>query len=215
MTASAFSSRRESSAQQGFSMMEVLAVVAILITVTAFALPNIMQAVYGFKLRTSTGDLAGLMQQARILAAKNNATYIIRYTTIGGKPAAYIDGVVGGGPNGSYDNGEPMIYFTSSITPAPGAPSGSGGQPAAYVLVGDSGTGTPYDNATTLAFTPRGLPCAYDSSTTPATCATPAANYFGYYLTQTRPVGPAGWGAVIVTKSGRSKVVTWNGTSWN
>jgi prepilin-type N-terminal cleavage/methylation domain-containing protein len=215
MTSSAFSSRRESSAQQGFSLIELLSVVAILITVIAFALPNIMQALYGFKLRTSASDLAGLMQQARILAAKNNATYVIRYTTISGKQAVYIDGVVGASPNGSYDNGEPIIYFTSSVTPAAGAPSGSGGQPAAYVLAGDTGTGTAYDNATTLAFTPRGLPCAYDASTIPATCATPAANYFGYYLTQTRPVGPAGWGAVVVTKSGRSKVVTWNGTSWN
>ena len=215
MIASAFSSRREISAQQGFSLMEILAVAAILITLTAFALPNIMQAVYGFKLRTSAGDLSGLMQRARILAAKNNATYVIRYTTISGNAAVYVDGGNGSVPNGSYDTGEPVIYFPSSLTPAAGAPSGGSGQPAAYVLVGDTGTGTPYDNATILAFTPRGLPCAYDNSTTPPTCVTPAANYFGYYLTQSRSVGSTGWGAVIVTKSGRSKVVTWNGTSWN
>jgi prepilin-type N-terminal cleavage/methylation domain-containing protein len=213
MISSAFSSRRESSAQQGFTLMEVLAVAAIFITVTAFALPNIMQAVYGFKLRSSAGDLAGLMQRARILAAKNNATYVIRYTS--GNAAVYIDGGNGSVPNGRYDTGEPIIYFPSSVTPAAGAPSGGSGQPSAYALPGDSGTGTPYDNATTLAFTPRGLPCAYDGSTTPPTCVTPATNYFGYYLTQSRTVGSTGCGAVIVTKSGRSKVVTWNGTSWN
>jgi type II secretory pathway pseudopilin PulG len=196
-------------------MMEVLAVAGILITVTAFALPNIMQAVYGFKLRTSAGDLSGLMQQARMLAAKNNATYVVRYTTISGNSAVYIDGGNGTVPNGSYDAGEPIIYFASSVVPAAAAPTGGSGQPSAYVLVGDTGTGTPYDNATTLAFTPRGLPCAYDGSTSPATCVTPATNYFGYYLTQSRTVGATGWGAVIVTKSGRSKVVTWNGNSWN
>jgi len=215
MTSSAFSSKRESSAQQGFSLIEILAVAAILITVTAFALPSMMQAVYGFKLRTSAGDLSGLMQQARMAAAKNNATYAIRYTTISGRSVAYIDGLVGGSPNGTYDPGEPIIYFTTGLTPAAAAPSGGSGQPSAYVLAGDPGTGTPYDNATTLAFTPRGLPCAYDGSTTPATCVTPVTNYFGYYLTQSRTVGSTGWGAVVVTKSGRSKVVTWNGTSWN
>jgi hypothetical protein len=79
----------------------------------------------------------------------------------------------------------------------------------AYVLVGDT-AGTTYDNATTLGYSPRGLPCAYISGV----CGTPAAGYFVYYLTSKRSGGSTGWAAVVVTRAGRSKVVTWSGTAW-
>jgi type II secretory pathway pseudopilin PulG len=207
MTSNAASPRETSTAQLGFSLIEALIVVAISMILTAVAIPNIIQAVYSARLRSSAGDLAGLMQQARILATTNNTTYTVRYTTLNGKPAAYVDLNL----NGAYDAKEPVIYFPQTIALAAGAPTGSGGQPAAYVLAGDTGTGA-YDNTNVLAFSSRGLPCAYDS---PPTCTTPAAKYFGYYLTQTRPIGPAAWGAVIVTKAGRSKVVTFNGATWN
>lgn len=207
MTSNAASPRKTSTPQLGYSLIEALAVVAIVMILAAVATPNIMQAVYSVRLRSSAGDLAGLMQQARILAAKNNATYTVRYTTLNGNPAAYVDLNL----NGAYDTGEPVIYFPLSVALAAGAPTGSSGQPAAYVLAGDTGAGA-YDNTNILAFSSRGLPCVYDS---PPTCTTPAAKYFGYYLTQTGPIGPAAWGAVIVTKAGRSKVVTFNGATWN
>jgi type IV fimbrial biogenesis protein FimT len=207
MTSNAASPRKTSTAQLGFSLIEAMIVVAISMILTAIAIPNIIQAAYSARLRSSAGDLSGLMQQARILAAKNNTTYPIRYTTLSGNRAAYVDLNL----NGAYDSGEPVIYFPTSITPASGAPTGSSGQPAAYVLVGDTGAGA-YDNTNALAYSSRGLPCLYDA---PPTCTTPAAKYFGYYLTQTRPVGPAAWAAVIVTKAGRSKVVTFNGATWN
>jgi Tfp pilus assembly protein FimT len=207
MTSNAASRQKTRTAQLGRSLIETLTVVAIVMILVAVAVPNIMQAVYSARLRTSAGDLSSLMQQARILAAKNNATYDIRYTTLNGSQAAYVDVNL----NGAYDAGEPVIYFPTTITRASGAPNGTGGQPPAYVLVGDTGTGA-YDNTNTLAYSPRGLPCLYD---TPPTCTTPAAKYFGYYLTQTTAAGTPLWGAVIVTKAGRSKVVTWNGASWN
>jgi hypothetical protein len=149
------------------------------------------------------------MQQARILAAKNNTIYAVRYGTRNGAQIAYID--LNG--NGSFDTGEPLVEFSGTTVPASGAPSGSGGQPSPYVLAGDTGTGS-YDNTNTLGYTGRGLPCNYDTTTTPATCSTPPANYFVYYLTEIG-VGQAGWAAVVVTKSGRCKIVTWNGATWN
>jgi prepilin-type N-terminal cleavage/methylation domain-containing protein len=193
----------------GFSLIELLIVVFVVLVVAAIAIPNILTAVANIRLRASAGDLAGLMQQARILAAKNNATYTVRYGTRNGAQIAYVD--LNG--NGSFDNGEPLTQFSGTTVPAAGAPSGSGGQPTAYVLVGDTGTGS-YDNTYTLGYTGRGLPCNYDTSTTPATCSTPAAKYFAYYLTITR-VGGTSWAAVVVTKGGRTKIATWNGGAWN
>jgi type II secretory pathway pseudopilin PulG len=204
----------------GFSLVELLIVVFVVMVVGAITVPNVLLAVSNIRLRSSAGDLAGLMQQARILAAKNNPTtpidvYPVRYGIRNGAQIAYVD-LNGDGAWSSAVavNGvtlsEPLIEFSGTVVPAAGAPSGGGGQPGPYVLAGDTGTGS-YDNTYTMAYTSRGFPCDY---TSPPTCSTPAAKYFVYYLTDTR-VGGAGWAAVVVTKAGRTKVVNWNGSQWN
>jgi prepilin-type N-terminal cleavage/methylation domain-containing protein len=203
---------------RGFSLIEVLIVVFIVLVVLAIAVPNVLLAVANIRLRSSAGDLAGLMQQARIMAAKNNPqnppVYAILYGTFSGKQRAFID-LNGDGvwSSGVSVNGvtmdEPFIEFSGTVVPAAGAPNGSGGQPTPYVLLGDTGTGS-FDNTHTMAYTPRGFPCDY---TNPPTCSTPAATYFVYYLTDLRAGNP-GWSAVVVTKAGRTKIVDWNGSQW-
>jgi len=197
---------------RGFSLVELLIVVFVVLVIAAMVIPNVLLAVTNLKLRASAGDLSGLIQQARTLAAKNNAPFVVLYGTRNGAQIAYIrdsrNGLAGG-----YVTGEPAAEFSGTTVPAAGAPSGSGGQPTPYVLAGDSGAGS-YDNTNTLGYTGRGLPCNYDITTTPATCSTPSASYFVYYLTDTR-TGQPGWAAVVVTKSGRCKIVTWNGATWN
>jgi type II secretory pathway pseudopilin PulG len=203
----------------GFSLVEITLVVFVMSVLAAITVPNVMLTISNVKLRGTAADLAGLMQQARIMAAKNNpqnpAAYAIKYAVLNGAQSAYVD-LNGSGSWSSTAtvNGvsmfEPVIAFGGTVKPAPAPPTGSGGQPPAYVLVGDSSTGGPFTNANTLAFSPRGLPCDYSA---PPACASPAPSYFVYYLTDTR-IGNPGWAAVVVTKGGRTKVVTWNGT-WN
>jgi type II secretory pathway pseudopilin PulG len=196
----------------GFSLIELLIVVFVVMVIAAIAVPNILSAVSNIRLRASAGDLAGLMQQARGMAAKNNTPYVVLYGTRNGAQIAYIRDPSSAAGLGNFVTGEPMIEFSGTTVPASGAPSGSGGQPSAYVLAGDTGTGS-YDNTSTLGYTGRGLPCNYDTTLTPA-CSTPPPKYFVYYLTDTRIAG-AGWAAVVVTKGGRAKIVTWNGGAWN
>jgi Tfp pilus assembly protein FimT len=197
-------------APRGVSLFELIIVVCVMLIVAAMASPGIMRAVYNLRLHASAGDLSGLMQQARILAARKNTSYPIRYGTLSGAQIAYIDLNV----NGSYDSGEPLVEFISTVVPAAGAPSGSGSQPSPYVLTGDTSSGAVFTNTSTMGYSPRGLPCMWDTSTSPATCSTPATNYFVYYLTDTR-MGPPGWAGVLVTKAGRTKVVMWDGTTWH
>jgi type II secretory pathway pseudopilin PulG len=194
----------------GFSLIEVLIVVFVVMVVAAIAIPNVLLAVSNIRLRASAGDLAGLMQQARSLAAKNNTPYVVLYGTQNGAQIAYIRDPRNG--LGNFVAGEPLVQFSGTTVPASGAPSGSGGQPSVYVLAGDTGTGS-YDNTSTLGYTGRGLPCNYDTTLTPP-CSTPPPKYFVYYLTDAR-VGGAGWAAVVVTKGGRAKIVTWNGGAWH
>jgi Tfp pilus assembly protein FimT len=188
----------------GFTVTEIIVVVAIIMCLAGVAFPIFSKISYNIRLKSAATNLSGLMQQARILAARQNAVYAIAIPSAGGR--ACIDLSLDGGCQST----EPVIGFNSSITPATAAPNGTGGTPTAYVLSGDTGT-TNYDNATTLAYSARGLPCAYVSST----CSTPAAGYFVYYLRDARPDGTTGWAAVVVTRTGRTKSYTWNGASWN
>ena len=191
--------------------MELLIVLVILYLIAAMAIPQVQRLIYDIKLRSSAGDLAGLIQQDRIKSAKDNNTYPVRFTNTGGASVAYIDlnnnSALDGAPNQ-----EPVIPFGGTVVPAPAAPNGVGGQPSPYSYPGDTSLNPPFDNATTLAFSPRGLPCNYN---TPPTCQTPAPSYFVYYLTDGRPGSVKGWAAVMVTKSGRTRVLRWNGKIWN
>jgi prepilin-type N-terminal cleavage/methylation domain-containing protein len=186
---------------RGFSMLELLIVVGIGVTLAAIAVPTFVSAYYDIRLKSAASDLSGFLQQARIRSARQNTVYAVRYQFVAGAWQAYLD------LNNSlgFDPGEPSVRFSATVRPAAGAP---GGNPPNYVLVGDS-AGVAYDNATTLAYSARGLPCAYAAPV----CNTPAGGYFVYYLQDQRPTS-VGWAAVIVTRSGRSKVSLWNGTVW-
>jgi type II secretory pathway pseudopilin PulG len=202
---------RRRSKQRGVSMIELLVVVFILMITASMSSPFILRTIYDLRLRGSAGDLAGLFQQARIMAGKDNQIYPVRYANQNGANLAYIDLNRSGVFNPAGGAAEPNVQLSGTVTIASGAPTGTGSQPAPYVLAGDTGTGSPFTNGTILGFSPRALPCDYSS---PPTCSIPARNYFVYYLTDTR-FGSAGWAAVAVTKAGRTKVVVWDGTSWH
>ncbi len=199
-----FSNSRKRRSERGLSLTELVVVVAVALVIAAIAVPNAVTAWYNAQLRASAAELSDYMQQARVLAARRNGTYRLQYQTVSGLQQVYINdasGTVVGTP----------INLPRQFSMASAAPTG-GSQPSAYTLSTDTSNGTPCDNTCTMAFSSRGLPCKYDSSTTPATCTTPAATYFVYYLTNGRPNG---WAAVLVTKAGRTKAMVWNGTSWN
>ena len=189
---------------RGFSLAELLVVLGVALVVAAIAIPGFSQVYYNVRLRAAASDLEGLMQQARITAERKNQICPILYRTSGVQDA-YIDLNL----DGAFENTEPLISFRPGVSVAASAPSGSGGQPSAYVLAGDTGTGS-FSNGSTLGFSARGLPCDYSA---PPTCTTPAAKYFVYYLTDQRP-GNTGWAGVVVSKSGRTKIDVWNGTTW-
>ena len=197
---------RGNAASKGFSLTEIIVVLAIVMTLAGVAFPIFTKISYNIRLKSAATNISGLMQQARIQAARQNAVYTLAIPTAGGQACIDLN------RDGTCQSTDPVIRFNSNITPAAAAPDGTGGTPSAYVLVGDTGT-TNYDNATTLGYSARGLPCAYISST--STCSTPAAGYFVYYLRDARADGTTGWAAVVVTRTGRTKSYTWNGASWN
>jgi prepilin-type N-terminal cleavage/methylation domain-containing protein len=190
--------------RRGFSLLELMIVMAITITVVAMAMPSFMNAFYNIRLKSAASNLSGLMQRARLQAARQNATYTIGFNTAVSPQQAFIDL----NNNGTRDAGETVITFSGSIAMnTSGVPTGAGAPPA-YVLVGDT-AGTTFTNTTTLGYSPRGLPCAYAVGV----CATPAPGYFVYYMQDQRS-GNSGWAGVVVTRSGRTKPIVWNGAAW-
>ena len=200
------SSQSKSNANErmrGFTLVELMVVVMLVIVIAAFSIPKVIQFWQDWQLRSAAAEVADLTQQARMNAARANATDPVRFQMNGGLQQVYIDL----NNNSALDANEPYIELPQSVTGASGAPTGSGGQPSAYTLVGDTSSGTPFDNSNVIAYSPRGLPCNYSSSV----CATPAASYFVFYFKDSRTND---WAAVLVTKSGRSKVLMWNVGAW-
>lgn len=190
--------------QAGLSLLELVVVLAIALIIAGITIPNLVQTWYDLQLRASAGQVADLMQQARLQAARANISpgVPIRYQVLNGMQRVYADL----NNNGAFDVGEPIIDIPR-IAAAAGAPNGGNGQPPAFVDNMDTSVGQPCDNACTLAFSPRGLPCNLVGNV----CTTPAASYFVYYFQDNRPNG---WAAVLVSKAGRTKALLWNGATW-
>jgi len=192
-------------------MVELVIVVAVVLIVAAIAVPNGIRAWYNMELRATTSEVSSLMQQARIMAGKNNAYYTICYRLSGGMQTVYLTQVTLNSTTAcTYASTAVQIDLARLITASSGAPTGS--NPSAYTLSTDTTSGTPCDNTCTLAFSPRVLPCKFDVTTTPATCSTPASTYFVYYF---QASSAKGYAAVLVTKAGRTRSFTWNGSAWN
>lgn len=187
----------------GFSLLELIIVVSIALILAGMMFPEFLTISYNIRLKDAAVDTSGLLQQARIIAARKNTVYTIGSPTANSFCAFNV-------ANNACDPTVQTVTLAASVQLAAAAPTGSSGQPSPYVLVGDTTGSTPYTNGTTLGYSNRGLPCAYAGGV----CATPAASYFVYYLTDTRPSN-TGWAVVVVTRTGRSKTFTWNGGSWD
>jgi len=196
--------------QDGFSTIELMVVVFVILVAGAIAIPNAIRSWYNMELRATADEVSDLMQRARILAARSNSYVTVCYRLNGGVQQVYLTQVtLTSAAACTYTQGQSIeIDLARRISASPSAPSGS--NPSAYTYSSDTSSGTPYDNTITMAFSPRGLPCKFDTSS--QTCSTPATTYFVYYF---QAVSSNGYAAVLVTKAGRTRAFTWNGSSWN
>jgi type II secretory pathway pseudopilin PulG len=62
------------SKEEGFSLVEVLAIIAIVGVISAIALPSFISGMPKRRLKAAARDLYGAMQQARLLGVKNSLT---------------------------------------------------------------------------------------------------------------------------------------------
>lgn len=193
--------RKQSEA--GFTLVEMVMVVAILLVIAAFATPYMVNVIANVRLRGGMTSLAGLFQECRSQSIKQNRLMSSHFTTLAHGPVAYVKDASVSSPtlaatDWQVELGAPVTYVTS-LTGVTGAPTALDSTTLGY---------TPQPSSPDPTFNPRGLPCAYSSGT----CTTGVG--YAFYFTDTRPLGNNGWAAVTISPAGRIKVWMWTGGAW-
>lgn len=184
--------------QAGFSLIELIVVITIILVVSAIAVPTLINTVADVRLRSSASTLQGQLQLLRMRAVNDNKPYKLKMATQGGTLMAYLD--LDGGDD--YDTTEPAVGLAKDVSVAT-----SGAPTMPSTTLNTAGWINPATAATALWFNARGIPCDGVGA-----CNAPKG--YIYFLSQSRNVGTTAWAAVSVTPAGRIKVWRWTGSAW-
>jgi prepilin-type N-terminal cleavage/methylation domain-containing protein len=212
----------ENKSRAGFSLTELLIVLAIILVVGGLALPSISRVVDNAKLKSAAEQLASFYQQARIRSTQDNTYYEVLSTPPGARPAQVCLDLDG---DGLCAPTEPQVQLSGLVTL--------------------NNTGLPVTmDQTTLGFTPislessvmynqqdhmvpglawngRGLPCQRTSTTSGCVNLIPSGSVaWVQYLQMQRSTVDISYAAVTVSPTGRVKIWAYTpapggGRSWN
>ena len=184
--------------KRGFTLVEMLTVVAIVMILGGIAAPLLMNTVSGVKMRYAATDFSGLLQKVRMEAVRRNSFYPVLPTVLNAGNNGYFADT--NPRNGTYDAGEPLIVL-GRVTVFAGTGSGA---PQEAALTGTFNF-THNTNSIAATFNARGLPCTY-TGVAATTCAQAPGQGFFYFLS-----GPQStWAAIVITPSGRVQVFTYD-----
>jgi prepilin-type N-terminal cleavage/methylation domain-containing protein len=203
----------------GFSLLELLVVVGIILVAAAMAVPTIRHVMDSVRLREAGTDYSGILQRGRSSAVADNRYYSVLTTVQGGVLMAFVDTFPrfanGNSGNGTYDlaQREPSVSLGTRVTvDNVNAPAQQNLQN--QVVPANSGVVLTSTTPSAVTFTARGLPCIVTAGPSPgsSTCFATATNPVAY-ATFLRSTGGA-WEAVTVTPAGRINTWMYNGTTW-
>ena len=184
----------------GFTMLEVMTVTAVSMIITMTAMPNMITAINNLRLRSSMTSLAGVIQNCRMLAVKNNSSMTTHFavSTYGASNGviAYVKKASDPNPVSTADSQVELEQPVTQVTSLTGPDA-----PASAPTLG-------FTAATTdPSFSTTGLPCAYSGGN----CTNSG---FIYYFHDTRASTKTGWAAISISPAGRLKKWYWNGATW-
>jgi prepilin-type N-terminal cleavage/methylation domain-containing protein len=185
---------------QGFSLIEVLIALAVIIILTGIALPSVLNAVSDIGLRYSATNLSGLLQSARIQAVRRNTFFTVDEATLpSGDPGYYIDIPKAG----VYTLGDPVLPLSTQVTVHAGIGSGAPNEGAFIASLNftiNPGGSNPSFNA-------RGLPCVAAGNA----CPQNPGQGFVMFLSKPAFMGNVNWSSIVINPSGRVQIWTCDG----
>jgi prepilin-type N-terminal cleavage/methylation domain-containing protein len=186
---------------RGFSLLELLISVAILVTIAAITVPRAMSTISDIKMRYVAQNLSGLLQSARMQAVRKNTFYMVQPTILASGDAAYYAHAKGD----VYASGDPVLPIANDITIHVGTGSGAPNEGTITCGTGclfNPGTDDPSFNA-------RGLPCIGVVNGT--SCPQNPGQGFVLFVSKPAITGSTNWAAVVITASGHIQVWTCDG----
>lgn len=203
---------RDRKLRAGFTLLELMMVVLIVIIVAGVSVPKFLSFIYSARLHGAGSDFAGLLQQARIRAVQDDTYYSTYFITSGTIREAYVDLKRNGGTG--VDTLDPMITVNKEVAAvaASSAPDTSNlsGQ---FLPVGSTLTVNDGNTSTTpIIFSPRGLPCSSLTVTGGTICnSAGGATAFWVFFQDSHTQA---YQAVTISPAGRIQNWTLQGTAW-
>jgi prepilin-type N-terminal cleavage/methylation domain-containing protein len=193
---------------RGFTIIELLVVVAIMCIVMAIAVPTMTTTVDSFRMRGSMTESANMALRCRMAAIKRDTSQRLHITTVGTTLVTFITDQ--NDANVAPVVGDPQMsgqYWFPPQFNAIGVPTGAGAPPQMTALFMWGSAIAPNVNVDPY-FNTRGLPCLPNAA---GVCD--ATTGFVYYIRYLR-AGNVRWSAMSISPAGRVQTWFWNGASW-
>ena len=189
--------------EKGVSLLELMMVIAVIMTVAAMVFINAVTALENIRLGQSATSYANLIQQVRIRAVQDDTFYTVQTTpATGGTPASAFADLAGNGTN-------PIMYFFRSVTPMPfSSGPGLANLKSQFLPASSQAQASVNTTAPGPTFGPRGLPCTPSVGTCPY--QTPTS-----YITFLQNSKTNKWQAITVTPAGRVRIWSYGGSTWS
>ena len=211
--------------ESGFSLIELVVVLVIVLTVAGFAIPAVSSALRQAHLRGAASDYAGLLEEARIYAIRDNryySTYILAGASNSAIAQAYVDMLPKSSTGASGNGGtsivtgspaDPQITLSSEVVQQAVASAPNTSNLESQLLPATTPV-TPTDTSTGGAtFGPRGLPCTPINVTGGSVCdSSGGATAYWTFFKNTRS---GTWQAVTITPAGRIQKWYYTGSAWS
>jgi len=196
--------------QGGFSLVELLLSLVVLLIITTLAVPVVLRSLQSYQLNSAASQLSGMLKLAKFEAIRQNLPVSCQIQAQGAGWLVWID--LNG--NGAVDPSEPQMFLAGSFTLlSPGAVPdtsniasslGQGSNGVPWTVLPSGGTSEWYDHRGVLCF----------QSAQAAACPNVAPTIYALYIGN--PNDPtAGYRAIVTLPSGAVQVwSTTTGRPW-
>ena len=191
---------------RGFSLVELLVVVAIALIVSALAIPSMTRTMDAYRTRGAMTSVAGLVQRCRLQSIRHNTSERV-FVGVNQNGVVFLYCKDLSNQGAAVLPGDPQITLEAQFSQAP-APTGGG----ATALTAQNMWGANFAQVgvnSDIYFNSRGLPCSAPAAGAACTTISGYVSYFNYKSGNTTRVA-----AISVSPAARVQTWFWNGSGW-